>query len=81
VDSPEAKTEPISEARANLTELVTWVRHMRQIVFLTRRNKVDGFIGPTELGEAVNAAGGPDAAAKILREHLRASSVACGGEP
>lgn len=53
---------PISEARANLTELIASVRLLRRCVFLTQRGKVRAAIVPPELGEAIQAAGGPDAA-------------------
>ena len=56
----------ISDARANLTELVASVRLLRRCVFLTQRGKVRAAIVPAELGEAVQAAGGPDAALKKL---------------
>jgi prevent-host-death family protein len=57
---------PISDARANLTELVASVRLLRRCVFLTQRGKVRAAIVPAELGEAIQAAGGPDAALKKL---------------
>ena len=60
------ETVPISTARANLTELVTSVRMLRRCVLLTQRGKVRAAIVPAELGEAINAAGGPDAALKLL---------------
>jgi prevent-host-death family protein len=53
---------PISAARANLTELIASVRLLRRCVFLTQRGKVRAAIVPAELGEAIQAAGGPDAA-------------------
>lgn len=57
---------PISEARANLSELVASVRLLRRCVLLTQRGKPRAAIVPAELGEAINAAGGPDAALKLL---------------
>jgi prevent-host-death family protein len=56
----------ISDARANLTEIVASVRLLRRCVFLTQRGKVRAAIVPAELGEAIQAAGGPDAALKKL---------------
>ena len=60
---------PISEARANLSELVHSVRLLRRCVFLTQRGKRRAALVPTELGEAIVAAGGPDAALKLLSRH------------
>lgn len=60
--------QPISEARANLTELVANVRLLRRGIFLTRRDKRQAAIVPVELGEAAEAVGGPDAAVAILRK-------------
>lgn len=57
---------PISEARANLSELVHSVRLLRKCVMLTQRGKPRAAIVTAELGEAVIAAGGPDAALAIL---------------
>jgi prevent-host-death family protein len=57
---------PISDARANLTELIASVRLLRRCVFLTQRGKVRAAIIPADLGEAIQAVGGPDAALKKL---------------
>lgn len=57
---------PISEARANLSDLVASVRLLRRCVMLTQRGKPRAAIVPAELGEAINAAGGPDAVLKML---------------
>lgn len=58
--------QPIAEARANLSEISAQVRLLRKIVMLTRRGKAQVAIVPAELAEAVEAAGGPDAATEIL---------------
>jgi len=58
----EQESVAISDARANLTELVNSVRLLRRCVLLTQRGKVRAAIVPGELGEAIQAAGGPDAA-------------------
>jgi prevent-host-death family protein len=58
----------ISEARANLSEVVSSVRLLRRCVFLTQRGKRRAALVPVELGEAVKAAGGPDAALKLLSQ-------------
>jgi prevent-host-death family protein len=59
---------PISDARANLTEVIASVRLLRRCVMLTQRGKPRAAIVPAELGDAINAAGGPDAALAILRK-------------
>lgn len=61
---------PISEARANLSDVVASVRLLRRCVLLTQRGKPRAAIIPVELGEAVIAAGGPDAVLRILERHL-----------
>jgi alkylated DNA repair dioxygenase AlkB len=61
---------PISEARANLTELVASVRLLRRCVFLTRRDKAQAALVPTELGDLVIEVGGADEAIKRLRASL-----------
>jgi prevent-host-death family protein len=57
---------PIAEARANLSEITSKVRHTRQPVRLTRRNTPQAAIVPVELADAAEAAGGMDAAIAIL---------------
>lgn len=59
--------KPIAEARANLSELTTSVRLLRQGVQLTRRGKPQAALVPFELAEAAEAVGGMDAATEILR--------------
>lgn len=67
----EQKTEiPISEARANITDVIASVRLLRTCVYLLRRDKPQAAIVPIELGELVREAGGPDEAAAILASHL-----------
>ncbi|MBB6343761.1 prevent-host-death family protein [Nonomuraea muscovyensis] len=61
------KTEhPIAEARANLSELLAAARLLRRVYFLTSRGKPQAAIVPAELGDAVVAAGGVDAAVELL---------------
>lgn len=60
---------PISEARANITDVIASVRLLRRCVFLMRREKPQAALVPVELGEAIREAGGPDAALAILRAH------------
>lgn len=57
---------PVAEARANLSEITSHVRHARQSVLLTRRGKPQATIVPIELGDAAEAVGGPDKAAELL---------------
>jgi prevent-host-death family protein len=61
------ETQPISEARANLTELAARVRLLRLRVMLTQRGKPGAVLVPAELDAAVDAAGGLDAAIDVLR--------------
>jgi prevent-host-death family protein len=65
---------PISEARANLTELVAQVRLLRRAVMLTQRGKPRAGLVPAELVDAVRAVGGPDAAAAALRQFAAKST-------
>jgi hypothetical protein len=61
---------PISEARANITEVIASVRLLRRCVFLTRREKPQAAVIPVELGELVRKVGGVDAAVAILTGHV-----------
>jgi antitoxin (DNA-binding transcriptional repressor) of toxin-antitoxin stability system len=61
---------PISEARANITEVINSVRLLRRCVFLTRRDKPQAALVPVELGQLVRDAGGPDNAQRILAGYL-----------
>lgn len=60
------KTVAISDARANLTELVSEVRMLRYPVTLTQRGKPRATLVTAELGEAIEAAGGLDAVLAML---------------
>ena len=62
------ETQPISEARANLTELAARVRLLHLRVMLTQRGKPGAVLVPAELDEAIDAAGGLDAALEVLRQ-------------
>ena len=64
-----ATDHPIAEARANLSELLASVRLLRSTRFLTSRGKRQAAIVPADLGELIEAVGGPDAAAALLAEH------------
>jgi prevent-host-death family protein len=61
---------PISDARANITEVINRVRLLRWSVFLTNRDKPVAAVIPIELGKLVRRVGGADRAAEILAEHL-----------
>jgi prevent-host-death family protein len=61
------ETQAISEARANLTELVARVRLLRLRVMLSQRGKPGAVLVPAELDEAIDAAGGLDVAIEVLR--------------
>jgi hypothetical protein len=63
---------PISEARANITDVIASVRLLRTCVFLLRRDKPQAAVIPIELGELVRKVGGPDRAAQILASHSAA---------
>jgi prevent-host-death family protein len=58
---------PVSEARANLSEVVNAVRLQGRMVRLTRRGIPQGAVIPPDMADAIDAAGGPDRACKILR--------------
>jgi hypothetical protein len=60
---------PTTSARANLSELISAVRLLRRTYFLTTRDKRQVALVPVELGELIDQAGGPDAAAEILAAH------------
>ena len=64
----EKADHPIAEARANLSELLTSARLLKRVYFLTSRGKPQAAVVPAEVGEAVVAAGGVEAALKLLRQ-------------
>ena len=68
---------PISEARQNLSDLVSTVRLLRRCVLLTQRGKTRAAIVPAELGEMINQVGGPDVAIDLL---TRAAGHSAGAE-
>lgn len=67
---PETIDQPINTARANLSELLSYVRIQRRIYFLASRGKRQAAVVPVELGELVARVGGPDEAASVLSNHL-----------
>lgn len=60
----------VSDARANLTEVISHVRLLRWTVFLKNRKTPVAAVVPIEIGKLIRRAGGADRAADILREHL-----------
>jgi len=58
---------PIAEARANLSDVASKVRYTREPVCLTRRGTPQVTLVPTDIGDLIEAAGGTDKAAEILR--------------
>jgi prevent-host-death family protein len=65
-------TMPISEARANLTEVVNAVRLQDRTVRLTRRGTQQGAaIVPTDVLDLIEETGGLDSAREILGRHLQ----------
>jgi len=57
----------IAEARSNLTELVTHVRLLKRVKFLTNRNRRMAALVPVEVGELVEEFGSPDALVEFVR--------------
>lgn len=61
---------PVSEARANITDVIQHVRLLRWTVLLTNRDRpVVGMI-PVGLAKLIRRSGGADAVAQILAERL-----------
>jgi antitoxin (DNA-binding transcriptional repressor) of toxin-antitoxin stability system len=60
----------VADARANITELISRVRLLRWTVFLSNRRTPMAALVPIELGQLIRRAGGADAAAAILEQHL-----------
>lgn len=63
----------VSDARANMSDLLASVRYQRRCVLLTQRGKIRAAVIPPDLGEAIIAVGGPDAALAALRAAARES--------
>lgn len=61
-----SEDQPIAEARANLSELMSAVKLLRRTYYLTSRGKRQVAVVPAELGEAITAAGGPDVVLAML---------------
>lgn len=56
----------VVDARANLSKLHSAVQLLRRVYFLTSRGSREAALVPAELGEAVLAVGGADAAIELL---------------
>jgi prevent-host-death family protein len=59
---------PISEARANLTEVVNAVRLQDRTVRLTRRATPQAGVVPIDVLDLIDAVGGLDAARALLKQ-------------
>jgi prevent-host-death family protein len=60
-------TMPVSEARANLTEVVNAVRLQDKAVRLTRRGAPQAAVVPVDILDLIEEAGGLDGARSALR--------------
>lgn len=68
----EACEMTVGEARKDLTDLIARVRLRGELITLvdrTRDRRPAAMIVPTKLGEAIIAAGGPEAALNLLRDY------------
>lgn len=66
----DADAQPISEARANLTDLVSAVRFQKRLVYLTKRDAPQAALIPTSTANLIREVGGLDAVESLMREHL-----------
>jgi prevent-host-death family protein len=62
---------PVSEARANLSEVVNAVRLQGRMVRLSRRGAPQAAVIPTGLADDIDAAGGMARASEILQAAAR----------
>lgn len=62
-------THPVAEARTNLSELLNRVAILRRVHYVTHRGRPRAAFVPYQLGELIDAVGGPEEAAAILKEH------------
>lgn len=58
---------PVSDARANLTEVVNAARLQDRVIRLTRRGTPQAAIVPVDLADAIATVGGPARAREVLR--------------
>jgi prevent-host-death family protein len=66
-------TMNVSDARANLTEVVNTVRLQDRTVRLMRRGTPQAAVMPVDLLDLVEQAGGLDAVREVLRSHIKKS--------
>jgi prevent-host-death family protein len=59
----------VTDARANLSELVASVRLQNRCIWLTQHGRRRVAVLPLEIGEAIERAGGVTAALKLLTPH------------
>lgn len=64
---------PTTDARSNLSKLISATQLLRRGYFLTNRGKRQAVVHPVELGEVVEQVGGPDKATEILTAHLESN--------
>jgi prevent-host-death family protein len=64
---PQSADQPITEARANISELIAAVQLLHRVYFLTRRETRKAALIPADLGELIEKVGGVEKAAEILR--------------
>lgn len=62
----------LTEAKKRFERLVLSVRDDRRLVVLVGHGKPRALLAPVEFGDAVEAVGGADTAAQILRDHVHA---------
>lgn len=67
-------TMGVSEARANLTEVVNTVRLQDRTVRLERRGTLQAAVVPADLVDLIEKVGGLDAAREALRKHAATAS-------
>lgn len=67
-------TMQVSEARANLTEVVNAVRLQDRTVLLTRRGTPQAAVVPADMLDLIEQVGGLERARDALRRHLRAKA-------
>jgi prevent-host-death family protein len=68
-------TMAISEARANLTEVVNAVRLQDRPVRLTRRGASQAAVVPADVLDLIERLGGLDSARAVMSEHLDGDSA------
>jgi len=62
----------VTDARANLSELVASVRLQNRPIWLTQHGRERVVVVPLEVGEEIRRAGGVEALLKLIRQHQAA---------